>query len=79
MGLGRLVNLDKQRFVGQQTLVRESKHAPAKQIVGLRSIGTKSSDNTKFWDCHRPSRQLHRVAVPVFRNDKQIGKATSAT
>src|SRR5256714_11652228 len=35
MGLGRLVNLDKNRFVGQPALVRDSKHAPAKQIVGI--------------------------------------------
>src|SRR5438034_9271408 len=35
MGLGRLVHLDKQNFVGHAALIRESKVAPAKQIVGL--------------------------------------------
>src|SRR5207248_1570070 len=35
MGLGRLVNLDKNRFVGQQALIEEKKRGPAKQIVGL--------------------------------------------
>src|SRR5947208_10209252 len=35
MGLGRLVHLDKQSFVGQAGLLRERKVAPAKQIVGL--------------------------------------------
>src|SRR5438067_8483467 len=35
MGLGRLVNLDKNRFVGQQALIEEKKRRHAKQIVGL--------------------------------------------
>src|SRR5438552_928853 len=35
MGLGRLVNLDKNRFVGQQSLIEEKKRGFAKQIVGL--------------------------------------------
>jgi len=35
MGLGRLVHLDKPNFVGQQALIRESRRAPAKQIIGL--------------------------------------------
>src|SRR3954463_9275046 len=35
MGLGRLVHLDKQNFVGQAALIRQSKVAPVKQIVGL--------------------------------------------
>src|SRR4030081_67317 len=35
MGLGRLVHLDKNRFIGQQALVEEKKRGPAKSIVGL--------------------------------------------
>src|SRR5881398_4320 len=35
MGLGRLVNLDKNRFIGQHALADESKRGAAKQIVGL--------------------------------------------
>src|SRR5262249_49536952 len=35
MGLGRLVNLDKNRFVGQHALIAEKRRGPAKQIVGL--------------------------------------------
>src|SRR5437870_10902688 len=35
MGLGRLVHLDKNRFVGQRALLAEEKRGPAKQIVGL--------------------------------------------
>jgi aminomethyltransferase len=35
MGLGRLVHLDKSRFVGQQALTEEKKRGHRKQIVGL--------------------------------------------
>src|ERR1043166_7388609 len=35
MGLGRLVNLDKNRFVGQAALIEEQKRGPAREIVGL--------------------------------------------
>ena len=35
MGLGRLVNLDKNRFVGQAALIEEHKRGPAREIVGL--------------------------------------------
>ena len=35
MGLGRLVNLDKNRFVGQAALIEEQKRGHAREIVGL--------------------------------------------
>ena len=35
MGLGRLVSLDKGRFIGQQALREEHARGPARQIVGL--------------------------------------------
>src|SRR5437660_7161293 len=35
MGLGRLVNLDKSRFIGQTALIEQAKRGLAKQIVGL--------------------------------------------
>src|SRR5699024_3621779 len=35
MGLARLVNLDKSRFVGQAALIEEQKHGHAREIVGI--------------------------------------------
>ena len=35
MGLGRLVHLDKNRFMGQQALVEEQKHGHPREIIGL--------------------------------------------
>src|SRR5215813_4422711 len=80
MGLGRLVNLDKNRFVGQAALIAEQQRGPARDIVGLEidwpqvegiyeSVGLPPSI----------SPMASRVAVPVFKDGVQIGKATTTT
>ena len=80
MGLGRLVHLDKQSFVGQQALLRETKGAPARQIVGLEIDW---NEVERYYEIvglpPAVSPIASRVAVPVFKSDKQIGKATSST
>ena len=80
MGLGRLVHLDKPNFVGQQALIRESRRAPAKQIVGLEIDW---NEVERYYELlglpPAVSPIASRVAVPVFKNGKQIGKATSST
>ena len=80
MGLGRLVHLDKNRFVGQQALTEEKQHGHAKQIVGLEVDWTEVE---KLYEAvglpPAVSPIASRVAVPVFRNGAQIGKATSTT
>jgi len=80
MGLGRLVHLDKPNFVGQQALIRESRRAPAKQIVGLEIDW---NEVERYYEVlglpPAVSPIASRVAVPVFKNGKQIGKATSST
>ena len=80
MGLNRLVNLDKNTFVGQQALVRESKRALRKQIVGLEVDWIEVERHYEAVGLPPAvSAIASRVAVPVFKNDKQIGKATSTT
>ena len=80
MGLGRLVNLDKPNFVGQAALIRESKVAPAKQIVGLEVDWNEVERHYEVLGLPPAVSPLaSRVAVPVFKNGKQIGKATSST
>ena len=80
MGLGRLVNLDKSRFVGQKALLEEQKRGHAREIVGLEidwpqveqlyeAVGLPPS----------VSPIASRVAVPVFKEGAQVGKATSST
>src|SRR5207249_9709863 len=80
MGLGRLVNLDKNRFVGQQALIKEEKRGQAKQIVGLEIDCTEVEKlYEKVGLPPAVSPIASRVAVPVFHNGRQIGKATSTT
>jgi aminomethyltransferase len=80
MGLGRLVSLEKDNFVGRQALIRESKSTPAKQIVGLEIDWNEVERHYEALGLPPAVSPLaSRVAVPVFKNGKQIGKATSST
>ena len=80
MGLGRLVHLDKNRFIGQQALVAEKKRGPAKSIVGLEIDWTEVE---RYYEAvglpPAVSPIASRVAVPVYSNGQHIGKATSTT
>jgi glycine cleavage system T protein (aminomethyltransferase) len=80
MGLGRLVNLDKGRFVGQAALLSEQKRGPAREIVGLEVDWT--GVERLFEEVGLPptiSPIASRVAVPIYFKGTQTGKATSTT
>jgi aminomethyltransferase len=80
MGLGRLVNLDKGRFIGQQALREEHQRGHARQVVGLEIEWTEIE--RIYEKINLPpsvSATASRVAVPVYRSGKQVGKATSTT
>jgi aminomethyltransferase len=80
MGLGRLVNLDKSRFIGQAALIGEQKHGHAREIVGLEIDWT--AVEGLYENVGLPpavSAIASRVAVPVFKDGSQVGKATSST
>ncbi|MDQ3803083.1 MAG: aminomethyltransferase family protein [Acidobacteriota bacterium] len=80
MGLGRLVHLDKNRFVGQAALVEEQKRGHAREIVGLEVDWT--GVERLYEEAGLPpsiSTVASRVAVPVYREGAQVGKATSTT
>ncbi|HYE65360.1 MAG TPA: aminomethyltransferase family protein [Pyrinomonadaceae bacterium] len=80
MGLGRLVNLDKGRFVGQAALIEEQKRGHPREIVGLEIDWT--GVERLYEEVGLPptiSPIASRVAVPVYHDGAQIGKATSTT
>jgi aminomethyltransferase len=80
MGLSRLVNLDKNRFVGQAALIAEQKRGHARQIVGLEIEWPQVE--SLFEKVGLPpavSPIASRVAVPVFKEGVQVGKATTST
>jgi aminomethyltransferase len=80
MGLGRLVSLDKGRFVGQRALAEARAKGPARQIVGLEIDWTEVERHyEKVGLPPAVSPIASRVAVPVFSNGRQVGKATSTT
>ncbi|MEO8190218.1 MAG: aminomethyltransferase family protein [Acidobacteriota bacterium] len=80
MRLGRLVHLDKPRFVGKAALAAEKRHGPARKIVGL-DIDWPSVES--LYDRVGLAPQVpaaaSRVAVPVYGGRGQVGKATSST
>lgn len=78
MGLDRLVHLNKGRFVGQQALLSEKQRGSSKQIVGLEiSWPEVEAIYERVGLPPAVSPIASRVAVPVFSNGRQIGKATS--
>jgi aminomethyltransferase len=80
MGLGRLVDLDKGRFVGKAALLREKRDGHPREIVGLEVEWTRVEE---LFDAVGLPPQVpaaaSRVAVPVYGRLGQAGKATSTT
>ena len=80
LGMDRLVNLDKGRFIGQRALRAEHARGPARQVVGLEIDW---NEVEKLYDAAglapAVAATASRVATPVYRNGRQVGKATSTT
>ena len=80
MGLGRLVSLTKGRFIGQQALREEHRRGHARQVVGLEVDWT--GVERIFEKLGLPpsvGATASRVAVPVYRGGRQVGRATTTT
>ena len=80
MGLGRLVHSGKNRFIGQAALIAEQARGHAREIVGLE-IDWPAVEQLYETAGLPPavSPIASRVAVPVFKDGVQVGKATSST
>ena len=80
MGLGRLVQLDKNTFVGQHALRQEHARGAARQVVGL-TIDWEQVEHLyeKLQLAPQVPATASRVPVPVYRTGSQVGKATSTT
>ena len=77
---GRTVHLEKEHFIGRAALVEENRRGPKRRIVGLE---INWDDIEQRYESAGLTPQVastaSRVAVPVFRGGRQIGKATSTT
>jgi aminomethyltransferase len=78
MGLSRLVSLDKGAFVGRAALIEERRRGARRQVVGLE---IEWSEVEALYDkaglAPVAPAATSRVAVPVVRGSKQIGRATT--
>jgi aminomethyltransferase len=80
LGLGRLVDLQKGPFVGRAALTAEYRRGVRRQIVGLEVDWTEVE---RLYEAvglpPTAPATASRVAVPVYRDGKQVGRATSTT
>jgi aminomethyltransferase len=81
IGLGKLVDLKKESFVGRDALAQEAKRGgPARSLVGLEINWSEvEALYEKIGMAPQVPSTASRVAVPVYRGGRQIGKATSTT
>jgi len=80
IGLGKLVDLRKEHFIGRAALEEENLRGPKRLLRGLE---INWDDVERLYDEAGLAPQVpsiaSRVAVPVYRGGFQIGKATSTT
>ena len=81
IGLGKLVDLKKESFVGRDALAAEAKRGgPARRLVGLEvNWNEVEALYEKIGMAPQVPATASRVAVPVYRAGRQVGKATSTT
>jgi aminomethyltransferase len=81
IGLGKLVDLKKESFVGREALAMEAKKGgPARRLVGLEvNWNEVEALYEKIGIAPQVPSTASRVAVPVYREGRQVGKATSTT
>jgi aminomethyltransferase len=80
IGLGRLVAPDKGPFVGRAALAAERRTGPKRQIVGLE-ISWEAIE-ALYGALGLPTQvatTASRVAVPVYKGGRHVGRATSTT
>ncbi|HET8925623.1 MAG TPA: aminomethyltransferase family protein [Candidatus Acidoferrum sp.] len=80
IGLGKLVDLKKENFVGREALAVEAKEGAERALVGLE---INWNEVEALYDKLKMAPQVpsmaSRTAVPVYRGGRQVGKATSTT
>jgi len=81
INLGRMVHLQKEHFIGRAALAEEQKRGgPPRRLVGLELDYTEVE---RLYDEEGLPVQVpaiaSRVAVPVYKGSRQVGRATSTT
>jgi aminomethyltransferase len=80
IGLGRVVDLKKEHFIGRQALEEENRRGAKRLLMGL---DINWEDVERLYDAVGLGPQVQSTAsrspVPVYRGGLQVGKATSTT
>jgi aminomethyltransferase len=80
IGLAKLVDLNKEAFVGRDALAAQTKNDPERSLVGLEIDWNEvEALYDKMGMAPQVPSMASRVAVPIYRNGKHVGKATSTT
>jgi aminomethyltransferase len=80
IGLGWLVHLEKENFIGRSALLAENRTGPKRRLVGLEIEWTEVEELYKQVGlAPQVLSTASRVAVPVYSGHTQVGKATSTT
>jgi aminomethyltransferase len=80
IGLGKLVDLKKETFVGRDALAAQEKSGSERSLVGLEiNWNEVEALYDKMGMAPQVPSMASRTAVPVYRGGKHIGKATSTT
>jgi aminomethyltransferase len=80
IGLGKLVDLKKETFVGREALARAAKKGAYRALVGLEiNWNEVESLYDKVGMAPQVPSMASRTAVPVYRGGRIVGKATSTT
>jgi aminomethyltransferase len=80
IGLGKLVDLKKETFVGREALAREAKKGADRSLVGLEiNWNEVESLYDRVGMAPQVPSMASRTAVPVYRGGRVVGKATSTT
>jgi aminomethyltransferase len=80
IGLGKLVDLKKDNFVGREALALEAKKGAERALVGLEiNWNEVEALYDKIGMAPQVPSMASRTAVPVYRAGKFLGKATSTT
>jgi aminomethyltransferase len=80
IGLSKLVDLKKPSFVGRDALINEVRRGPRRKLVGLEIHWPDVERIFAEQDLAPQAPTIaSRVAVPVYRGHRQVGRATSTT
>jgi glycine cleavage system T protein (aminomethyltransferase) len=80
IGLGKLIHLEKDNFIGKRALLKEKERGPERLLVGLEINWNEVEE--LFDDVGLPPQTpatASRVHVPIYSGREQVGKATSTT